>query len=107
MYRMIPQTVIAWRDVFGGALLAAVLFTGLKHLFAWYLGHIGSYAAYGAVGGVLGLLAWIYLASLILFFGAEFTRVYAERYGSLAALAKRAVVGAKGEPAGAEPRSFA
>jgi membrane protein len=84
MYRMIPQTEIAWRDVFGGALLAAVLFTGLKRLLAWYLGHIGSYAAYGAVGGMLGLLAWIYLASLILFFGAEFTRVYAERFGSLA-----------------------
>jgi membrane protein len=83
MYRMIPQTEIAWRDVLGGALLAAILFTGLKRLLAWYLGHIGSYAAYGAVGGMLGLLAWIYLASLILFFGAEFTRVYAERYGSL------------------------
>jgi membrane protein len=84
MYRMIPQTEIAWRDVVGGALLAAVLFTGLKRLLAWYLGHVGSYAAYGAVGGMLGLLAWIYLASLILFFGAEFTRVYAERFGSLA-----------------------
>jgi membrane protein len=83
MYRMIPQTAIAWRDVLGGALLAAGLFTGLKRLFAWYLGHLGSYAAYGAVGGMLGLLAWIYLASLILFLGAEFTRVYAERYGSL------------------------
>jgi membrane protein len=94
MYRMIPQTAIAWRDVFGGALLAAVLFTGLKRLLAWYLGHIGSYAAYGAVGGMLGLLAWIYLASLILFFGAEFTRVYAERCGSL--------VGAKDPEAGDE-----
>lgn len=90
MYRMIPQAPIAWRDVLGGAFLAAVLFTGLKHLFAWYLGHLGSYAAYGAVGGMLGLLAWIYLASLILFFGAEFTRVYAERYGSLAKVASGA-----------------
>jgi membrane protein len=84
MYRLIPRVAVAWHDVFGGALLAAILFAGLKHLLAWYLGHIGSYAAYGAVGGVLGLLTWIYLASLILFFGAEFTRVYAERYGSLA-----------------------
>jgi membrane protein len=83
MYQMIPRTAVAWRDVFGGALLAAMLFTGLKRLLAWYLGHIGSYAAYGAVGGVLGLLVWIYVASLILFLGAEFTRVYAERFGSL------------------------
>jgi membrane protein len=83
MYQMIPRTKVAWHDVFGGALFAAVLFTALKRLLAWYLGHIGSYAAYGAVGGMLGLLAWIYLASLILFLGAEFTRVYAERFGSL------------------------
>jgi membrane protein len=83
IYRMVPRTAIAWSDVFGGALLAATLFTVLKRLLGWYLGHVGSYAAYGAVGGMLGLLLWVYVASLILFFGAEFTRVYAERYGSL------------------------
>jgi membrane protein len=84
IYRMVPRTTVAWGDVFGGALLAATLFTVLKRILTWYLGHIGSYAAYGAVGGMLGLLLWVYMASLILFFGAEFTRVYAERYGSLA-----------------------
>jgi membrane protein len=84
LYRMIPQTAVAWRDVLGGALLAATLFTAIKRLFAWYLAHLGSYAAYGAVGGMLGLLTWIYLACLILFFGAEFAHIYAERYGSLA-----------------------
>jgi membrane protein len=88
MYEAIPRTKIAWRDVIGGAFLAALLFSGLKRVFAWYLGHIGSYAAYGAVGGILGLLAWIYLASLILFLGAEFARVYAERFGTLAAATK-------------------
>jgi membrane protein len=45
---------------------------------------MGSYAAYGAVGGVLGLLTWIYVASAVLFYGAEFSRLYAERFGSLA-----------------------
>jgi membrane protein len=83
MFRSLPQTHVAWRDVFGGALLAAALLTLLKHLLAYYLAHIGSYAAYGAVGAVLGLLTVIYVASLVVFFGAEFTRVYAERYGSL------------------------
>jgi membrane protein len=83
MFRMIPQTRVEWRDVLGGALLTALLFTGSKRLLAWYLGHLGSYATYGAVGGVLGLLTWIYLASLFLFYGAEFARVYAERHGSL------------------------
>jgi membrane protein len=83
MFRLIPQTKVEWRDVLGGALLTAVLFTASKRLLAWYLGHLGSYAAYGAVGGFLGLLTWIYLASLFLFYGAEFTRLYAERFGSL------------------------
>jgi membrane protein len=84
VFRLIPNTAVAWRDVFGGALLTAVLFTAIKRLLAWYLGHLGSYAAYGAIGGFLCLLTWIYLASLFVFYGAEFTRVYAERYGSLA-----------------------
>jgi membrane protein len=83
MFRSLPQTHVAWRDVFGGALLAAALLTLLKHLLAYYLAHIGSYAAYGAVGAMLGLLTVIYVSSLVVFFGAEFTRVYAERYGSL------------------------
>jgi membrane protein len=84
LFKLLPQTAVAWRDVLGGALLTAVLFDILKHLLAWYLGHLGSYAAYGAVGAVLGLLTWIYLASLVVFFGAEYTRVHAEKAGSLA-----------------------
>ncbi len=82
---MVPQTAIEWRDVLGGALLTSLLFAGLKALLAWYLAHVASYAAYGAVGGVLGLLTWIYVASLLLFYGAAWTRVYAERFGSLGA----------------------
>ena len=98
MYRVLPQTRVEWRDVLGGAFVTALLFTAIKRLLAWYLGHLGSYAAYGAVGGFLGLLTWIYLASLFLFYGAELCRVYAERYGSLAgtALTPSSVVSASG-----------
>lgn len=85
MFRLIPQARVEWRDVIVGALVTALLFTAIKRLLAWYLGHLGSYAAYGAVGGFLGLMTWIYLASLFLFYGAEVSRVYAERYGSLSA----------------------
>jgi membrane protein len=84
VYRVLPRTRVAWRDVLGGAFVAALLFSLLKHALAWYLGHVGSYAAYGAVGAILGLLSWIYLVSLLVFFGAEITRVYAERAGSVA-----------------------
>jgi membrane protein len=90
IYRIVPQTDVKWRDVVGGAFLTSVIFAGLKGLLAWYLAHIGSYAAYGAVGGVLGLMTWIYAASLILLYGAEFCRVYAGRYGSLSAIATKA-----------------
>jgi membrane protein len=83
MFRILPQTRVAWRDVFPGAVITAVLFSMLKLLLAWYLGHVGSYAAYGAVGGVLALLTWIYVSSLVVFFGAEITRVWAEQLGSL------------------------
>jgi len=83
MFRMIPRTDVAWRDVWAGALLTATLFTALKRLLGWYFGHLGSYAAYGAVGGFLGLLAWIYFASLILLFGAEFSHAHGrERHGN-------------------------
>jgi membrane protein len=83
VFRLIPRTRVEWSDVFGGALLTSLLFTAIKRLLAWYLGHLGSYAAYGAIGGFLCLLTWIYLASLFLSYGAEFGRVYAEQYGSL------------------------
>ena len=84
MFRMLPRVRIAWRDVAAGAALTAFLFSVVKKLFAYYLAHIGSYAAYGAAGAVLGLLFWIYVTSLIVYFGAEFSRLYAERFGSLA-----------------------
>jgi membrane protein len=84
LFRMIPQTTVRWRDVTTGALVTSGLFLVLKRLLAWYLGRLGAYAAYGAIGAVLGLLTWIYLASLFLLFGAELTRVYAERHGGLA-----------------------
>ena len=84
IYRVVPKAKVSWGDVFGAALITSLLFAALKMLLAWYLSHLGSYAAYGAVGAVLGLLTWIYVASLALLYGAEFSRVYAERFGSLA-----------------------
>jgi membrane protein len=83
VFRTLPRAAVAWRDVGAGAFVTSLIFGALKHLFAWYLGHLGSYAAYGAAGAFLGLLMWIYLVSLVVLLGAELTRVYAEREGSL------------------------
>ena len=83
LFRVVPRAPVTWRDVLVGAFVAALLLTVLKRSMAWYLAHLGSYAAYGAVGAVLGLLLLIYVSSLVMFFGAELTRVFAERFGSL------------------------
>jgi membrane protein len=84
VYRVVPQTPVAWRDVGGAAVLTSLLFTALRGLLSWYLSQVSNYSTYGAVGGVLGLLTWIYVVALIFFYGAELSRVYAERAGSLA-----------------------
>ena len=83
MFRYVPTCRAAWRDVLPAAAFTAIAFTATKHLLAWYLGHLGSYAAYGAVGAVLGLMTWIYVVSILLFFGVELSRVWAEKIGSL------------------------
>jgi len=84
IYRIVPSRRVQWGDVLGAAFLASVLFAALKYLLAWYLANVGNYAAYGAVGAVLGLMTWIYCASLVLFYGAEVSVLYAHRFGSLA-----------------------
>ncbi|WP_394832070.1 YihY/virulence factor BrkB family protein [Pendulispora rubella] len=84
LFRVVPDCHAKWRDVLGGGLLTAIAFTLVKRLLTLYLTTVASYSAYGAVGAVLALLTWIYLVSLLVFYGAEFARVYAERYGSLA-----------------------
>ncbi|HXX69520.1 MAG TPA: YihY/virulence factor BrkB family protein [Polyangiaceae bacterium] len=92
VYRLVPDTNVDWRDVLPAALLTAVLFNFVKDVLAWYFAHLASYAAYGAVGAVLGLMIWIYVASVLVLYGAEFSRVYAERFGSLAHRDRRPAV---------------
>jgi membrane protein len=84
IYKYLPDAKVEWRDVWTGALATAVLFVVGQQLIALYLGKAGVGSAYGAAGSLLVLLLWIYYSSMILLFGAEFTRVYAEKHGSLA-----------------------
>jgi membrane protein len=67
-----------------GAVVTAVLFTIGKALLGLYLGTAGVGSTYGAAGSVVALVVWVYYSAQIFFFGAIFTRVYAERCGSLA-----------------------
>jgi membrane protein len=82
IYKMVPDVHIAWNDVWLGAAATAALFTIGKFALGLYLGRGSIGAEYGAAGSVIVLLVWVYYSSQILFLGAEFTQVYANRYGS-------------------------
>lgn len=83
LYKAVPDAEIRWRDVWIGAVVTAVLFTVGDFFIGMYLGRAGVGSAYGAAGSVVVLLAWLYYSALIFFLGAAFTRVWAERHGSL------------------------
>jgi membrane protein len=91
IYKFLPDAKIAWRDVWIGAFLTALLFTIGKFALGIYLGKSGVASSYGAAGSLIVLLLWVYYSSQILFFGAEFTQVYANRFGSRVAPADNAV----------------
>jgi membrane protein len=82
IFKLVPDVKIAWKDVWVGAVLTALLFTAGKFLLGLYLGRGSVSSAYGAAGSLVVLVVWIYYSAQILFFGAEFTQVYAKRYGS-------------------------
>lgn len=82
IFKVLPDAKIRWKDVIVGAFATALLFLIGKFLIGFYLGQSDLTSAYGAAGSVIILLLWVYYSSIILFFGAEFTQVYAYRFGS-------------------------
>ena len=98
IYKVLPSVRVAWRDVFIGALVTALLFTIGKFVIGAYLGNSGLASTYGAAGSVVLLLVWVYYSAQILLLGAEFTRSYACQLGSLRR-AKRAPVAGEDAPA--------
>jgi membrane protein len=81
MFKLLPDAKIAWADVWAGALATALLFVLGKNVIGYYLGRTDPGGAYGAAGSLAVVLIWVYYSSMILLFGAEFTRGWAERYG--------------------------
>jgi membrane protein len=82
IFKFLPDAEIAWRDVWLGAFVTALLFSLGKFLIGLYLGNSAVASSFGAAGSLVLLLVWIYYSAQILFFGAEFTQVYANNYGS-------------------------
>lgn len=81
IYKFLPDVKIEWSDVWIGAFLTAVLFVIGKFLLGLYFGYSNPASVYGAAGSIILIMLWLSYAGLIILFGAEFTRVYANRYG--------------------------
>ncbi|MCO5099968.1 MAG: YihY/virulence factor BrkB family protein [Burkholderiaceae bacterium] len=82
IYRLMPSVDIAWRDVLLGSAVTALLFTIGKSLIGLYIGTSGVGSGFGAAGSIVVVMVWVYYSAQIFLLGAEFTWVYAGRYGS-------------------------
>jgi membrane protein len=80
IYKIVPDVKLAWRDVWVGAFVNALLFTIGKSLIGMYLGSSSFSSAYGAAASVIVILVWVYYTSQILLAGAEFTRAWVEEF---------------------------
>jgi membrane protein len=92
IFRYVPNAPVRWRDVWFGAAGTALLFTVGKFLLGLYLAESGLASGFGAAGSLAVILLWVFFSAQILLLGAEFTHLYARRYGSQRAAA--------GEPVG-------
>jgi len=81
IFKFLPDAEIRWRAVWVGALLTAVLFVIAKSLLGVWLANMDLDSTYGAAGTVILILLWVFYSALILLYGAEFTRTYANRFG--------------------------
>jgi membrane protein len=81
IFRILPDVHIRWKSVWIGAFVTTILFVAGKFLIGLYLGSNTLGSTYGAAGSLVVLLLWIYYSSQILFLGAEFTQVYANKFG--------------------------
>lgn len=81
IYKVLPDAKIRWRDVRSGALFTSLLFMVGRLVIGIYIEKTGGGSAYGEAGSLIVILLWIYYSAAILYFGAEFTRAYADFYG--------------------------
>ena len=89
IYKILPSTRLAWRDVWLGAATTSVLFWIGKFMIALYIAHAGVDSNFGAAGTVVLLVVWVYYSAQVFFFGAELTREFALRHGSKQAEKRR------------------
>ena len=81
IFRTLPDGTIAWKDTLIGSSVTGILFMIGKFAIGFYIGSSTIGSAYGAAGSVIIILVWVYYSAIILYFGAEFTKVYAMQHG--------------------------
>lgn len=81
IFKFLPNVLIEWKHVWVGALFTTILFALGKYLIGIYLTTSSMKSSYGAAGSLVVFLIWIYYSTQIFFLGAEFTQVYAEKFG--------------------------
>jgi len=82
IFKVLPDARIRWRDVIVGSVATAILFMLGKFAIGFYLGASKVGSTYGAAGSIVIILLWVYYSAAILYFGAEFTRVYVQHFGA-------------------------
>ena len=82
IFKVLPDAKIRWKDVLVGAITTAILFMLAKFGISFYIGKSNVGTTYGAAGSIVILLLWVYFSAMILYFGAEFTKAYAIKFGS-------------------------
>ncbi len=82
IFKVLPDAKIKWKDVFAGSVATAILFMLGKFAISLYISKSNVAGAYGTAGSFVVLLLWIYYSSIILYFGAEFTKAWAVKFGS-------------------------
>src|SRR5215217_2425588 len=82
IYKFLPDAHIRWKDVVPGSFFTAMLFMLGKFGITFYITKSNVGSAYGAAGSIVVLLVWVYYSSIIMYFGAEYTKFYAIRYGA-------------------------
>ncbi len=83
IFKLLPRVKVAWGDVLFGAVFTALLFNVGKFLIGLYIGKTGVVSGFGAGGTVIAMVLWVYYSAQIFLLGAEFTWLYAQRYGSM------------------------
>ena len=82
IYKVLPNIDLQWRDVAVGAMGTALLFEAGQTLISYFLANFITANIYGAAGGIIVLLIWVYYSAQVFLLGAEFSKVWARRYGS-------------------------